>query len=147
GKYVYFAIGHYNKGTPSILQIYTITGMYVGHYKVDGSIGDYNRTELKNKNFVQSEPEGIDIRGNKILYQTTDVWKDSSGKTIKSEKVIHEITNDETGEPINRGYQDIEPPSTLHLIDDTDLSVEENSTFTLGMFYRELLEMKNMLTI
>src|SRR5690625_3032417 len=151
GTFIYIAVGSSNPKDPNSLIIHDMTGKFYGWYRIDGSIGDYSIDELEGKTSrgipKRMEPEGLSKRNGRLLYQTTDEWEDDKGNYTQRFKVIHELTNDPVGaQPINRGWQSLDPPSGLHLPRiSTNLSYDADTAFSIGGYDRVKEEMNEIL--
>ena len=125
-----------------------MNGTHLGYTRVDGSLGDYTIAELEGASRYGKptaiEPEGLTIMGQNLLYQTTDVWKDSDDNYTKRDKVIHKINRNE-GDPINRGWQYLESPAGVHLPSvKTNVSFDLGDAFVIGGFSPQTNEMREM---
>ena len=149
GSYIYVATGSGDPKAPNNLVIHEMNGTHLGYTRVDGSLGDYTIADLEGSSRygkpTQLEPEGLTIIGQNLLYQTTDVWKDSDDNYTKRDKVIHKINRTE-GDPINRGWQYLESPAGVHLPDvKTNVSYDQDSAFVLGNFNPASKEMREVI--
>lgn len=134
-NHIYVLTGYNQYSDPIIVSTYGFNGELVAYTKTDLSKNKYTQEDFIGKE-IKIEPEGLTIRGKQMLVQCIN--NERVECCMENHKYVYELyryRKDRECEPVDSGFQDIEPPSNIHLHSNTnDISLAKGDALQISYY-------------